>query len=188
MYQKFGKRLLDILLAGFALICLSPLFVIVILAILLEDGRPILFRQKRVGQYGHHFTILKFRSMPTNTKDIPSSQANAIQITRTGTVIRRTNIDELPQLLNILSGKMSIVGPRPALASQEELCALRRQLGAFSCKPGLTGLAQIKAYSGMPDKEKASWDAQYCQVVTFLNDIQIILSTFRYLLKPPPVY
>jgi len=188
VYHRYGKRLLDIFLSGFALLLLCPVMLLVALAILIEDGKPVLFRQQRVGHRGAPFTVLKFRSMPVNTGDVPSAQAKSIRITRVGAIIRRTNIDELPQFLNIFRGDMSIVGPRPALASQKELCELRERQGVLRCKPGLTGLAQINSYDGMPDKEKATWDAQYCAHVTFFNDVRIILRTFLYLLKPPPVY
>lgn len=188
MYFRYGKRLLDLFLSGIALLMLSPAMLLVALAILIDDGRPILFRQKRVGRDGQLFTILKFRSMPVNTGDIPSAQARSARVTRVGAFIRRTNIDELPQLFNIFRGDMSIVGPRPALPSQVELCELRERFGVFRCKPGLTGLAQVNSYDGMPETEKAAWDAQYCVQVTFLNDVRIILRTFLYLLKPPPVY
>ena len=188
MYKRFGKRTLDILLSGVALLIFSPLMLLIALAIRLEDGGPVLFRQVRVGRDRKPFTILKFRSMPIDTGDIPSAQARYVRITRVGAFIRRTNIDELPQLINIFRGDMSIVGPRPALPAQEELCAMREAKGVFRCKPGLTGLAQINAYDGMPDAEKAAWDAQYCSNVTFIGDLKIILDTFGYLLKPPPTY
>lgn len=188
MYRRFGKRVLDIALSGIALVILSPLMLLVALAIRLEDGGPALFRQERVGRERKQFTILKFRSMPVNTGDVPSAQARAFRITRIGAFIRRTNIDELPQLINILRGDMSIVGPRPALPQQEELCAMREKNGALRCRPGLTGLAQINSYDGMLDSQKAAWDAQYAANITFLGDIKIILQTFGYLLRPPPVY
>ena len=188
MYSRWGKRLLDVLLSGAALLTLSPLILLAALAIRLEDGGPALFRQKRVGRNREPFTVLKFRSMPVNTGDVPSAEAGAARITRVGGLISRTNIDELPQLINILRGDMSVVGPRPALAQQEELCAMREAKGALRCKPGLTGLAQINSYDGMPDREKATWDAQYCAAVSLIGDVKIILGTFRYLLKPPPVY
>ncbi len=188
MYQRYGKRLLDLFVAGAAFVVCLPIMGVTAVAIMLEDGRPVLFRQQRVGQQGHPFTILKFRSMPVNTGDVPSARAKTIRITRIGGIIRRTNIDELPQLLNIIRGDMSIVGPRPALASQQDLCAMRQQQGVFRCRPGLTGLAQVNSYNGMPDTEKVGWDAKYCTHVTFTGDIRIILRTFLYLLKPPPVY
>ncbi|MBI1295534.1 sugar transferase [bacterium] len=188
MYRRHGKRLLDIVLAGGALLVLSPVILLIYLAIRLEDSGPALFRQQRVGQFGNLFTVLKFRSMPVNTANVPSAQAKTLTVTRTGAFIRRTNLDELPQLLNILRGDMSLVGPRPALNSQRDLCARREALGVFLCKPGLTGLAQIHAYDNMPDAEKVQWDAQYCANLSLKIDIEIVLRTFGYLLKPPPTY
>jgi lipopolysaccharide/colanic/teichoic acid biosynthesis glycosyltransferase len=188
MYRRFGKRLLDLVLSAIAIFILSPLLIMTVIAIRLEDGGAALFRQARVGKQQKPFILLKFRSMPVNTGDIPSAEAKKVKITKTGSFIRRTNIDELPQLFNIFRGDMSIVGPRPALPQQETLCQLRAEKGVFTCKPGLTGLAQVNAYDSMPDAEKASWDGQYCAQVTFLGDIHIILRTFGYLLKPPPAY
>lgn len=187
-YRDCGKRCLDIFLSSAALLVLGPFMLIVAFAIRKEDKGPALFRQNRVGRYGRPFTVMKFRSMPVNVGDVPSAQANTIKITKIGTVIRRTNIDELPQLFNILKGDMSVVGPRPALASQKELCGLREQLGANCCAPGLTGLAQINSFDYMPETEKVTWDATYCAGVSLLGDLEIILRTFGYLRKPPPVY
>lgn len=188
MYSHYLKRFIDIGIAGSLLILLSPIMLIVALAIRREDGGPALFRQHRVGRNGKLFTIYKFRSMPVNTKQVASAAATTLTVTKVGTIIRRTNLDELPQLFNILLGDMSIVGPRPALATQVELCELRKQQGVNQLKPGLTGLAQIRSYDGMPETEKARWDALYAKSVSLLTDLKIILSTFFYLLKPPPVY
>jgi O-antigen biosynthesis protein WbqP len=188
MYRSFGKRLFDIILSGLALTILSPFMLVIAMAICQEDKGPALYRQTRVGRYGRPFTVLKFRSMPVNTGDVPSVQASAVTITQIGRFIRRTNIDELPQLFNILKGDMSIVGPRPALASQEELCTLREQLGALRCAPGLTGLAQINSYDYMPETEKVALDATYCAGISLFGDLGIVLRTFGYLRKPPPIY
>lgn len=188
MYCRLGKRLLDLVLSALAIFILSPLLIMTAIAIRLEDGGSSLFRQERVGKQQKPFTLFKFRSMPVNTGDIPSAEAKKVKITKIGSFIRRTNIDELPQLFNIFRGDMSIVGPRPALARQETLCQLRAEKGVFACKPGLTGLAQINAYDNMPDAEKADWDEQYCAHVTLWEDVRIILRTFGYLLKPPPAY
>jgi O-antigen biosynthesis protein WbqP len=132
--------------------------------------------------------VLKFRSMPVSTPNMPSALVGQIKITRVGKVIRRTNLDELPQLINILRGQMSVVGPRPPLPSQQELCQIRQSNGALACKPGLTGLAQVNAYDGMPEKEKARWDGIYAASLSFISDMTIIFRTFRYLSKRPPVY
>ena len=114
-YQAWGKRSLDLTLASAALLALAPLLLLVALAIWLEDRGPVLFRQQRSGRNGQPFTLLKFRSMPVGSANLPSHEAARLGVTRVGAVIRRTNIDELPQLLNILAGDMSVVGPRPAL-------------------------------------------------------------------------
>lgn len=188
MYRQYGKRLFDIVASGCALVLLAPFMFLTALAIRLEDGGPALYRQKRVGRGGRLFTLYKFRSMPVNTAMVPSAQGNTLVVTQTGSVIRRTNADELPQLLNILRGDMSIVGPRPPLASQRELLQLRAARGMRDCTPGLTGLAQVNSYENMPDEVKARWDAEYSQNVTFLGDMKIIARTFMYLLSPPPNY
>lgn len=188
MYSSLGKRVFDVLASSAALVCLSPLMLLIAAAIRLGDRGPALFRQKRLGPGGHPFTLLKFRSMPVCTADLPSNQANGVQITPVGHLIRRTNLDELPQLVNILRGEMSVVGPRPALPSQSELTESRIFNGAVACRPGLTGLAQINSYDGMPPAQKAFWDGRYAARITFASDLRIILLTFRYLLKPPPVY
>lgn len=188
MYRNNGKRLFDIFFASVTLLILAPIFILVTIAIWFEDQGAALFRQERVGRLGTSFTINKFRSMPLSTKQVPSTKTDSISITKVGKLIRRTNIDELPQLLNIVAGHMSLIGPRPALKSQEELCSLRVKNGASDCRPGLTGLAQINSYDGMPEYEKARWDGEYSKRITFFSDLTIILKTFRYLLKPPPTY
>jgi O-antigen biosynthesis protein WbqP len=177
-----------VLLAASAVLALSPLLLVIALAVWLEDRGPALFRQARIGRDGHAFTLLKFRSMPVGTAHLPSTSATSLRVTRVGSVIRRLNFDELPQLLNILLGEMSIVGPRPALASQTELLELRRANGAVSLRPGLTGLAQIRAYDGMPVAEKAAADAEYARRASLSLDVAIILRTVGYLFRRPPVY
>lgn len=188
MYRIVGKRLLDIISSFAALVVLSPLLALTALSIRLEDGGPSLFRQRRVGQKGREFILLKFRSMPVNATNVPSGQAQTHPITKVGRIIRRTNFDEIPQLINILKGDMSMVGPRPALPVQEELVEMRRRNGSLDCRPGLTGLAQINAYDAMPEEEKAKWDGECARKQSLSLDIKIILNTFKYLKKPPPVY
>jgi O-antigen biosynthesis protein WbqP len=188
MYRKFFKRLLDILLSTIALIVLSPLMLVIAIIIYLEDRGPVIFRQQRIGRHGATFQVLKFRSMPQDTGDVESAKANGLPITRTGRIIRRTNIDELPQLFNVLRGDMSLVGPRPPIPSQKELCLMREQNGSMACLPGLTGLAQVNGYDGMPDSEKARWDSEYARNISAAADAVIILRTFGYLRRKPPVY
>lgn len=174
--------------AGTALFVLLPLLTAVALAILLEDGRPVLFRQTRIGRDGRPFTFLKFRSMAKDTEEKPSAEAATLVVTRVGRVIRRLSFDELPQLWNILRGDMSLVGPRPAIPTQGTLCRLRAASGAIECPPGLTGLAQVNAYDGMSEEDKAGWDARYAREVSVWLDARIILRTIAYLFRPPPAY
>jgi len=188
MYRKFFKRALDLVVSASALILLSPLILIVSLAIYLEDRGSIIFRQKRIGAGGSTIEVLKFRSMPEDTGDVESAQAHALPVTRVGWFIRRTNIDELPQLMNVLKGEMSMVGPRPSVASQVALFRLREENCSAQCLPGVTGLAQIHGYDGMPDEEKAQWDDDYAKTLGFFNDAKIVWRTFGYLRKKPPVY
>ena len=188
MYRQFGKRLLDIVIAAFAVLLLSPLMVLVGVAIRIEDGGPSIFAQQRVGRGRSLFTLYKFRSMPTNTANVPSTHVQSLRTTKVGAIIRRLNVDELPQLFNVIRGEMSLVGPRPALPVQDALLAERSKNGSADIKPGLTGLAQVGSYDGMPESEKAALDGCYAKDVTFLGDLIVISRTFAYLLRKPPVY
>jgi len=187
-YALSGKRILDLTITVAALILLAPVYVLATLAIVVDDGFPVLFSQSRVGKSGILFKVYKFRSMKTNVKDIPSADAPVDAVTRVGKFIRRTNIDELPQLINVLRGEMSIVGPRPALESQSDLLQARAASSAASLRPGLTGLAQVNAYDGMSEADKARWDTEYAAKVRFGIDIWILLRTVGYLFRRPPVY
>ena len=188
MYERFLKRLFDIAFAVLAILATSPAIILTGIAIALEDGLPCIFRQARVGQNLKNFTIFKFRSMPLGTKNIASKDAKQLTTTQVGKFIRRTNLDELPQLFNILMGDMSLVGPRPALASQESLVDERNRKGVYDLRPGLTGLAQVNSYENMPEQEKIKWDSEYRKTVSLKTDFSIILRTFAYVLKPPPSY
>lgn len=187
-YQRFGKRFFDLFIVVSTTLVLSPLMILIAVLIRVFDPGPIIFKQKRVGRGGSVFDFYKFRSMPVNTGDLPSDKVGQVQLTWIGKFIRRTNLDELPQLFNVLKGDMSIVGPRPPIPSQTELTELRRDNGALRCRPGLTGLAQVSSFDGMSVPEKAAFDGKYADSVSFFGDIGIILRTFIYLLKPPPVY
>jgi len=188
MYKNFIKHIIEVFISLFTLLLLSPFLILIGIAIYIEDGNPVLFRQKRVGKNLKPYTLFKFRSMPNSTGDIASSEASSLKVTKIGGFIRRTNVDELPQLFNVILGDMSLVGPRPAIPSQEDLIKLRNEKGVYDCKPGLTGLAQINSYDGMPESEKVSWDSKYVSSISFLHDAVIILRTFSYLVKRPPVY
>ena len=188
MYKQLGKRVIDLIVSCIALIVLSPLMLFVALLIRVTDPGPIIFKQSRVGKDGLLFTFYKFRSMSINTGDISSDKVGEINIGLIGKAIRRTSIDELPQLFNILIGNMSIVGPRPPIPSQIELIKIRKRDGSIQCLPGLTGLAQISSFDGMSVNEKAAFDKDYANSISFMNDFIIIFRTFSYLFKKPPVY
>lgn len=188
MYKLFVKRFFDIFIVFVAVVCLSPLMIIIAILIKVVDPGPIIFKHNRVGKNGELFSFFKFRSMPVNTGDLASDKVGQVKLTWVGKMIRRTNIDELPQLLNILKGDMSIVGPRPPIGSQEELLQARKDNGSLFVRPGLTGLAQVNSFDGMTVSEKAAFDGQYVENITFIKDVKIILNTVLYLFKPPPVY
>jgi len=188
MYAKFFKRFIDIVLSLLGIALLSILFFFMGVMIKLTDPGPIFFVSQRIGRMGRTFNFYKFRSMPVETSVVASDELGEVRITWFGKFIRRFNLDELPQLWNILKGDMSIVGPRPSLTSQSELIALRKRNGALNCRPGLTGLTQVNSYDGMSFKIKAKFDAEYAANITFFGDFKIFLQTFLYLVKPPPVY
>ncbi len=188
MYKGFGKRCLDLVVTLLALILIGWFMVLVAIAIRIEDGGPAFFRQRRMGRAKKPFVLLKFRSMPPDSPEKSSASATQVQITRVGRFIRRTNIDELPQFINILRGDMSLVGPRPALPSQTELINFRTAENVYDLLPGLTGMAQINSYDGMPDEQKAYWDSRYKGNISLRTDLQIMIRTLGYLLRPPPVY
>lgn len=188
IYRIYLKRVIDLIASVMVALLLSPLLFLVAILIKTFDSGPIIFKHRRVGKGGEGFDIYKFRSMPVNTGDISSDMIGNIELSWIGKLIRRTNIDELPQLFNIAKGDMSIVGPRPPILNQYELIELRRANGALYCKPGLTGLAQVKSYDGMTVARKAAYDAEYASHITLKNDMLIVLKTVAYLFKPPPKY
>ncbi|ALH82292.1 capsular biosynthesis protein [Sphingopyxis macrogoltabida] len=188
MYSRFGKRALDILVSASAILVLTPLLVAVALAIKFTDPGPAIFRQRRAGRDGEPFMFYKFRSMPVDTRNLPSDKLGDVQLTPVGSFIRRTNLDELPQLFNILRGEMSLIGPRPSLCTQEELIAARGANGALRLRPGLTGWAQVNSFDFMTIDQKAALDGDYAARISARLDFKILLRTFAYLRKPPPVY
>ena len=188
MYACCLKRGLDIVIALIALIFLLPLFLILGFLIKTVDPGPVLFVSKRVGKDTRVFSFYKFRSMPVNTAVVPSDKLSEVHLTWLGNFLRRSNLDELPQLWNILIGDMSLIGPRPCLVTQFDLIEKRLFLGALECRPGLTGLAQVNSFNGMTVDEKSQLDSFYSKNISAWNDLKIFLKTFQYLLKPPPVY
>ena len=180
MYQKFGKRFLDILLSACGILVLSPVYLLVALAIKIDDPGPVFFRQKRVGLHKSHFHILKFRTMKVSTpKDVPTHLLENPQqyITRVGGFLRKTSLDELPQIFQIFTGNMSIIGPRPALWNQFDLIEERDKYGANDVRPGLTGWAQINGRDELPIDVKARLDGEYIERLSFLFDCRCILGT-----------
>ena len=180
MYRKFGKRLVDILLSGIALIPLSVVYLVLAIAIKVDDPGPVFFRQKRVGLHKTHFEIMKFRTMKMETpRDMPTHllQNPEQYITRVGGFLRKYSLDELPQIIQIFTGKMSIVGPRPALWNQFDLIEERDKYGANDVRPGLTGWAQINGRDELPIDVKARLDGEYVQKMGFLFDIKCMIGT-----------
>ena len=186
MYQKFGKRALDIVLSGCGIVILAPVYLAVALAIKLDDPGPVFFRQKRVGIHKTHFSILKFRTMKMNTpKDTPTHLLENPEqyITRVGRVLRRTSLDELPQIFQIFTGKMSVIGPRPALWNQFDLIAERDKYRANDVRPGLTGWAQINGRDELPIDVKARLDGEYVENLSFGFDCKCFFGTITSVLK-----
>jgi O-antigen biosynthesis protein WbqP len=174
------KKILDRLLALVGLCILSPVFLILVAAIKLDSKGPVLFRQKRVGINKTYFNILKFRTMKIDTpKDMPTHLLKDPQqyITKVGGFLRKTSLDELPQIINILKGDMAIVGPRPALWNQYDLIEERDKYGANDILPGLTGWAQINGRDELPIAVKARLDGEYVKRMGFLMDVRCILGT-----------
>ena len=182
MYLKI-KRLIDIVLSLTGLILLSPLFLLLIVLIKLDSKGPVLFKQKRVGLYKSHFYILKFRTMRIDTpKDTPTHLLdNPDQwITKMGRFLRKTSLDELPQIINILKGEMSIIGPRPALWNQYDLIEERDKYGANDVPPGLTGWAQINGRDELPIEVKARLDGEYLEKIGLSMDIKCFFGTISW--------
>lgn len=164
MYKHFFKRLIDIVLSGMALVVLAVPMCMIAAAVKIDSPGPVLFKQKRVGIHKTHFEMLKFRTMYTDTPaDVPTHLLKDAKpcITKVGAVLRKTSLDELPQLVNIFTGKMSIIGPRPALWNQYDLIAERDKYGANDIRPGLTGWAQINGRDELEIPVKAKFDGEY---------------------------
>lgn len=183
MYKSFIKRLLDIILSFFGLILLSWLYLIIIIAIKIDDPGPAFFSQNRIGIHKSIFKVHKFRSMKMATPhDVPTHQLQNPQqyITKVGGFLRKTSLDELPQIWDIFIGKMSVVGPRPALWNQYDLIEERDKYGANDIRPGLTGWAQINGRDSIPIPQKAKFDGEYVQKMNFFFDVKcFFLSIFK---------
>ncbi len=186
MYQKYIKRLIDIVLSGIGLIVLAIPLAVIALAIKIEDPGPVLFRQKRVGLNKKYFYILKFRTMKVDTpKDTPTHLLENPEqwITKTGGFLRRTSLDELPQIINIFMGEMSVIGPRPALWNQYDLIEERDRYGANDVLPGLSGWAQINGRDELPIDVKARLDGEYVRNLSFDFDVKCFFGTITSVLR-----
>lgn len=186
MYEYFVKRGLDIILSTVGLVVLFPAFIIIGIVIKVDSPGPVIFRQKRVGLDKQPFQIYKFRTMYVAAPpDAPTSKLDDVDnyITEVGKFFRRTSIDELPQLYNILKGEMSLIGPRPVLPGEKELIEERSERDVYKVRPGLTGLAQISGrdYVRLPDKARI--DQVYAENLTFKQDLEIFIYTIWYVLK-----
>lgn len=186
MYKNCIKRILDFILSLAGLIILSPVFLILCIWIKLDSEGPILFKQKRIGKNKKTFHILKFRTMSIHTpKDTPTHLLKNPEqyITRAGRFMRKTSLDELPQILNILLGQMSVIGPRPALWNQYDLIEERDKYHANDIRPGLTGWAQINGRDELEIDVKARLDGEYVERQSFLFDVKCFFGTITSVLK-----
>lgn len=186
MYIKFFKRFIDILLSSIGLIVFAILMLVVAIIIKCEDPGPVIFKQKRVGLHKKYFNLYKFRSMKMDTPhDMPTHMLSNPQqyILKVGGFIRKTSIDELPQMWNIFKGDMSIIGPRPALWNQDDLVAERDRYGANDIKPGLTGWAQINGRDELEIPVKAQLDGEYVEKLSFGMDVKCFFGTIKSVIK-----
>lgn len=186
MYKFFLKRLIDLLLSFLAIVLLLPLWIVLSIAIFVTDPGPVFFTQKRVGKNKKTFKILKFRTMKTSTPhDMPTHMLENPEqyITKIGKFLRKTSLDELPQVFNIFVSQMSIIGPRPALWNQDDLVAERDKYGANDIKPGLTGWAQINGRDELEIADKAKLDGEYVEKMSFLFDCECFFGTIKSVLK-----
>lgn len=181
IYRTTIKRIFDAFFGVLLLICLSPLMLVLAIWINKLDSKgPVLFKQERVGRNGKRFTIYKFRSM---SDDAPHQMATSefdtalSYITRSGQLMRKTSLDELPQLVNVVKGEMSFIGPRPLIPKEEKVLRLRHANGAESLAPGITGLAQVRGRDEVTDTQKADYDGEYAGNVTLRGDFSILVET-----------
>lgn len=180
------KRMIDFILSLIAIIILSPIFLVLAIWIKMDSPGPVFFKQKRIGKNRTFFQIYKFRTMRSDTpKDTPTHMLNdpASFITRSGHFLRKTSLDELPQLINIVKGEMAIIGPRPALWNQYDLIEERDKYGANDVRPGLTGWAQINGRDELEIPIKAKLDGDYVQNISFLFDLKCFFGTISSVLR-----
>lgn len=184
------KRTLDVSAGALGLLALLPALVVIALLIKLDSRGPVLFKQRRVGRNQVHFYMVKFRTMRVGTPDLPTDEMLKLPspVTRVGAILRRTSLDELPQLWNVLKGEMSLVGPRPALYNQDELISRREEAGVHAMPPGITGWAQINGRDELEVEEKVAADRHYLEHFSFGFDLVILARTFLSILSKRGVY
>lgn len=194
MYQKFFKGLLDFVLSLIATIILSPVMLIIAIAIKIDSKGPVFFFQERLGKDGKVFKIIKFRTMVVNAENIGDGLSikseNDDRITKVGKFLRKTSLDEIPQFINILKGEMSLIGPRPPATyfpyKVEDYP--EEQFKRFKVKPGITGLAQVRVRNQATWDEKIEIDLEYISKITFINDLKIVFLTIKNILLHENIY
>lgn len=180
MYKRFIKRILDLLLATILLVLLSPIFIIVSIAIKLETKGPVIFKQIRSGKHNKVFTLYKFRSMTANNDFYNTKEED--QITKVGRIIRKTSLDELPQLFNILKGEMSFIGPRPWITDYAKYFT-KHQMRRLEVLPGITGLAQCSGRNNLNIKDRINIDVKYVDHISLKMDLYIFFKTIKSVIK-----
>lgn len=183
--RYYMKRAFDFTVSLILIILLSPVFLLISLIVLIDAGTPVIFRQYRVGKNNKLFYIYKFRTMRRGVKNVATADLKDSQkyITKSGRILRKTSLDELPQLVNVLLGDMSFVGPRPLIPEEKEIRELRKEYNVYSVRPGITGWAQINGRDNLTDEEKALFDKEYIEKQSILFDIKILIKTVFVVLK-----
>lgn len=184
-YSLFIKRLFDIIISLFSIIIFSPIFIVVYLLVLVDSGKYVIFKQVRVGKNKKRFKIYKFRTMVIDADKIgsTSTMSGDKRITKIGCILRRTSLDELPQLFNVLKGDMSIIGPRPDVPESMSLFTEEHIEKRMGVRPGITGLAQVNGRSNLSLEDRVYYDEKYCENISFKYDINIIFLTVNKIIK-----
>lgn len=179
------KRIFDFTVSLLLIILSSPVFLIIALIVLIDSGHPVIFKQYRVGKGNKLFYIYKFRTMRVNTRNASTDELEEAEqaITKSGRILRKTSLDELPQLFNVLTGKMSFVGPRPLIPEEKEIRQIRKEYNVYSVRPGITGLAQVNGRDMLSAEEKALFDKEYVEKQSFMLDMKILFKTVLVVLK-----
>ena len=179
------KRIFDFTVSLLLIILSSPVFLVVALIVLIDSGYPVIFKQYRVGKCNKLFYIYKFRTMRVNTRNAATDDLDEAEqaITKSGRILRKTSLDELPQLFNVLTGKMSFVGPRPLIPEEKEIRRIRKEYNVYSVRPGITGLAQVNGRDMLTAEEKALFDKEYVEKQSFMLDMKILFKTVLVVLK-----